>query len=60
MARRLLRIVGVGLAVVLGAVVGVAAIIGVGLLFWLGAKGLVVVVWRAIVEGLKDSLSGKS
>jgi hypothetical protein len=58
--RRLLVTVGVALGVIAAAAVGVAAIIGVGLLFWLGAKSLVVVVWHAIVEGIKDSLNGKS
>lgn len=56
MARRVLRAVGAGAGVLLGIGVGIAAIIGVGFLFWLGAKGLVTVTWRAIVDGVKESL----
>lgn len=52
----MLRAIGVGTGVVFGIAVGVAAIIGVGFLFWLGARGLVIVTWHAIVDGIKESL----
>ena len=60
MARRVIRIVGVAVAALIGVVVAVATIVGVGLLFWLGAKGLVVITWHAIVDGVKESVGGRS
>ncbi len=58
--RTVLRAVGVTLLVIVGAAMGIAAIIGLGLLFWLAIKGLVIVVWRAIVDSIKESVTGRS
>jgi hypothetical protein len=58
--RTALRVVGVTLLALAGIAIGIAAIVGIGLLFWLAIKGLVVVVWRAIVDSIKDSISGRS
>lgn len=58
--RTALRVVGVTLLALVGIAIGLAAIVGIGWLFWLAIKGLVVVVWRAIVDSIKDSISGRS
>lgn len=58
--RTVLRAVGVSLLALLGVAFGIAAIIGVGYLSFLAIKGLFIVVGRAIVDGIKDSLSGRS
>jgi 4-hydroxybenzoate polyprenyltransferase len=58
--RKALRGVGIALAVVVGVAAAIAAVIGIGLLFWLGIKGLFVVIGRAIVDGIKDSINNRS
>jgi hypothetical protein len=55
--RTVLKTVGVALLVLVGAVLGVAAIIGLGYLSWLAIRGLVIVVARAIVDSISESLS---